>query len=98
MWDLQQQLLDAPRTGVERLWKNHVKIRRKSNHQNKELGFYNNQGKFMVESGAFDMMVGGSSAEVLKGEFELEWYCLQVFVNKSLYFISFVEYWTLDIG
>jgi len=38
----------------------------------KELGFYNNQGKFVVESGAFDVMVGGSSAEVLKGEFELE--------------------------
>jgi len=39
---------------------------------NKELGFYNNQGKFVVESGAFDVMVGGSSAEVLKGEFVLE--------------------------
>jgi len=38
----------------------------------KELGFYNNQGKFVVESGAFDVMVGGSSAEVLKGEFVLE--------------------------
>jgi len=38
----------------------------------KELGFYNNRGKFVVESGAFDVMVGGSSVEVLKGEFELE--------------------------
>ena len=38
----------------------------------KELGFYNNQGKFVVESGAFDVMVGGSSAEVLRGEFVLE--------------------------
>jgi len=38
----------------------------------KELGFYNNQGKFVVESGAFDVMVGGSSAEVLMREFVLE--------------------------
>jgi len=38
----------------------------------KELGFFNNRGKFVVESGAFDVMVGGSSTEVLKGEFELE--------------------------
>ena len=39
---------------------------------NKELGFYNNQGKFVVESGAFDVMVGGSSAEVLRGSLVLE--------------------------
>jgi len=37
-----------------------------------ELGFYNNQGEFVVEPGAFDIMVGGSSSDVLKEEFELE--------------------------
>ncbi len=37
-----------------------------------ELGFYNNEGTFVVEPGWFDVMVGGSSAEGLKGEFELK--------------------------
>jgi len=36
----------------------------------KELGFFNGQGKFIVESGAFDVMVGGSSAKTVNGEFE----------------------------
>ncbi|PWJ42686.1 beta-glucosidase BglX [Sediminitomix flava] len=37
----------------------------------KELGFYNNQGEFVVEAGEFDVMVGTSSAEGLKTTFEL---------------------------
>ncbi len=37
----------------------------------KELGFYNNEGKFVVEPGEFDIMVGGSSAETLKGKIKL---------------------------
>jgi beta-glucosidase len=36
----------------------------------KELGFYNNQGKFVVETGAFDIMVGGNSVDGLKGAFD----------------------------
>lgn len=32
----------------------------------KELGFYNNQGKFVVELGTFDVMVGGNSMDVFK--------------------------------
>lgn len=35
----------------------------------KELGFYNNQGDYVVEPGAFDVMVGTSSVEGLKGSF-----------------------------
>lgn len=31
----------------------------------KELGFYNNQGKFIYEAGDFDIMVGGNSAQLL---------------------------------
>lgn len=38
----------------------------------KELGFYNNQGKFVVEKGEFDVMVGGSSAEGMEASFRLE--------------------------
>ncbi|MEZ4883426.1 MAG: beta-glucosidase BglX [Chitinophagales bacterium] len=37
-----------------------------------ELGFYNNQGKFVVEAGDFDVMVGGSSETVLKDTFILK--------------------------
>ncbi len=32
----------------------------------KELGYYDNQGKFIVEHGEFDIMVGGSSDNVIK--------------------------------
>lgn len=35
-----------------------------------ELGFYDNQGRYIVEEGWFDVMVGGSSEGGLKGEFE----------------------------
>lgn len=35
----------------------------------KKLGFYNNQGEFMVEPGAFDEMVGTNSVDGLKGSF-----------------------------
>ncbi|MEZ4986362.1 MAG: beta-glucosidase BglX [Saprospiraceae bacterium] len=35
-----------------------------------ELGFYNNEGKFTVEPGTFDVMVGGSSANGLMGTFK----------------------------
>lgn len=38
----------------------------------KELGFYNNQGKFIVEPGEFDIMVGTNSIKVLKGKFILK--------------------------
>jgi len=37
----------------------------------KELGFYNNQGKFVVESGDFKVFVGGSSKTVLETNFTL---------------------------
>ncbi len=37
----------------------------------KELGFYNNQRKYIVEPGKFDVMVGGNSVDLLKDEFEL---------------------------
>jgi len=36
-----------------------------------ELGFYNNEGVFVVEPGEFDVMVGGSSAEGITGSFTL---------------------------
>lgn len=35
----------------------------------KELGFYNNEGNFVVEAGAFDVMVGTSSEQGLVGVF-----------------------------
>ncbi|MFK7905036.1 MAG: beta-glucosidase BglX [Chitinophagales bacterium] len=38
----------------------------------KELGFYDNQGKFVVEAGDFEVMIGGSSETVLKEGFELK--------------------------
>ncbi len=37
-----------------------------------ELGFYDNQGKFIVEPGMFDIMVGTSSIKGLSGSFELK--------------------------
>jgi beta-glucosidase len=36
-----------------------------------ELGFYNNQGDFVVEPGDFDIMVGGSSTNGIKDSFTL---------------------------
>lgn len=41
------------------------------NLTDKELGFYDNQGKFVVEDGEFDIMVGGSSATKLKETYVL---------------------------
>ncbi len=38
----------------------------------KELGFYDNAGKYLVEAGTFKLMVGGSSDKGLEGQFELE--------------------------
>lgn len=38
----------------------------------KELGFYDNAGKYLVEAGTFKLMVGGSSDKGLEGRFELE--------------------------
>ena len=38
----------------------------------KELGFYNNQGEFIVENGEFEVFVGGSSETVLNSSFYLE--------------------------
>lgn len=38
---------------------------------NKELGFYNNQGEFLIEPGDFKVFVGGSSDTVLESEFHL---------------------------
>ncbi len=38
----------------------------------KELGFYNGQGEFVVEPGDFGVMVGTSSVEGLTSEFELK--------------------------
>ncbi len=35
----------------------------------KELGFYSNNGDFIVEAGTFDVMVGTSSEDVLSGSF-----------------------------
>ncbi len=37
-----------------------------------ELGFYDNQGKFVLEAGIFDIMVGNSSIKGLSGSFELK--------------------------
>ncbi len=38
----------------------------------KELGFYNGEGQFLVEPGWFDIMVGTNSQDGLKGSFELK--------------------------
>lgn len=38
----------------------------------KEFGFYNNQGKWIVEAGDFEIYVGGSSVATNKLEFELK--------------------------
>jgi beta-glucosidase len=37
-----------------------------------ELGFYSNDGKFIIEPGEFAVMVGGSSAEGIAGSFTLK--------------------------
>lgn len=37
----------------------------------KELGFYNNQGEFIIEAGEFEVFIGGSSLTTLKSKFEL---------------------------
>ena len=36
-----------------------------------ELGFYNNQGKFIIESGDFEIFVGGDSTATLSIDFEI---------------------------
>src|SRR5690606_30532902 len=36
-----------------------------------ELGFYNNDGKFIIESGDFKVFVGGSSTATLEAKFQL---------------------------
>ncbi|MEC4005466.1 beta-glucosidase BglX [Flavobacterium sp. SUN052] len=38
----------------------------------KELGFFDNQGNYLVESGTFKIMVGGSSDKGLESQFELK--------------------------
>jgi len=38
----------------------------------KELGFYDNEGNYLVEHGTFKIMVGGSSDKGLEGSFELK--------------------------
>ena len=38
----------------------------------KELGFYDNEGNYLVEPGTFKIMVGGSSDKGLEGAFELK--------------------------
>ncbi|MDR7208701.1 beta-glucosidase BglX [Flavobacterium piscis] len=38
----------------------------------KELGFYDNEGKFLVEPGLFNVMVGWNSNEGLSGKFEVK--------------------------
>jgi beta-glucosidase len=37
----------------------------------KELGFFNEEGRFIIEPGKFHVWVGGSSEATLRGEFEL---------------------------
>ncbi len=39
---------------------------------NAELGFFNNNGKYLVEKGIFNVMVGGRSDKGLTGKFELK--------------------------
>lgn len=38
-----------------------------------ELGFYNNEGTYLVEPGLFKVMVGGSSDKGMEAHFELKW-------------------------
>ena len=38
----------------------------------KELGFYNNEGNYLVEAGTFKVLVGGNSNDGLEGVFELQ--------------------------
>ncbi len=38
----------------------------------KELGFYNNEGEFILEAGDFNVFVGGSSKTILEQQFELK--------------------------
>ena len=38
----------------------------------KELGFYDNEGNYLVEPGTFKIMVGGSSDAGLTSDFELK--------------------------
>ncbi|MCH9661718.1 MAG: fibronectin type III-like domain-contianing protein, partial [Bacteroidetes bacterium] len=38
----------------------------------KELGYFNNQGNWIIESGKFDVFVGGSSAAVNQTTFEIK--------------------------
>ena len=38
----------------------------------KELGFYDNQGKWMLEKGEFEVYVGGNSQTQNKKSFELK--------------------------
>ena len=38
----------------------------------KELGFYNNTGEFIVEPGLFEVFVGGSSKTALNAKFEIK--------------------------
>lgn len=38
----------------------------------KELGFYNNEGQFVVEPGTFEVMVGGNSRDLMKQSFTLD--------------------------
>ena len=44
----------------------------KFNLTNKELGFYNNEGEFVLESGEFKIYVGGSSRTVLTSSFNID--------------------------
>lgn len=44
----------------------------KFNLTDKELGFYNNTGEFIVEPGHFEVFVGGSSKTVLNAKFEIK--------------------------
>ena len=37
----------------------------------KELGFFDNQGAFVIESGEFQILIGGSSNATLSGVFEI---------------------------
>ena len=39
---------------------------------NAELGFYDNRGNYLVESGTFNVMVGGSSDKGLEDKFQLK--------------------------
>lgn len=38
----------------------------------KELGFYNNKGEYLVEPGEFEIMVGTNSKDVIRAAFELQ--------------------------